>query len=438
MQLMQTWIQAAPKLELALTQGIIAMGMVHAGEGEGFKDLVGSDFESYKSSPDNVREGIAIAAGLEAFPEPARVLEAALRDERPNVNFGGALGTIQWILDNGVFPAEDFQALIQKMIMSEYFDGSSLALLAYGLQLWNASDAQAALPFIEQAITIDEPYEKRVAAVLASVLAHVTFPDKYRAMQDFRKYLDAGGWAIMATGPALALMLISDRIPITMAEFEASPFFLPSPDQDIYCMNAFLLAITILASNGANDIRDFVLQAFSECGPQEMARLPDVACVFQACQGVLATVADNPREYFLRLLREEFGPVLENPGTDFDATRAKMGAALGIGLALYFARVQAGGASQNQSRDLQIATVDGITEELLTEVTRLLSFVLDGPASEAAIVALVAGAADLEFFRKFLLIYAAYQISLGDYTYYKILLIILAVFLIVHAKFAGK
>lgn len=387
------------------TLAAIGLGFIHSSK----------DFLDYYSARPSIKEAIAISAGLGSISQPEKIIDEAMQDQAPNVNFGAAVGAGLYMLETGNLPGKQTEKRLENLIESEYYDVAAAALISYGLRPLDEAQAKQSIRNVERFIDFKVGFQKRVSAILSSLLMSTNLTNKIKAMENFHKYLEAGSWAIMTVYACYSLLLSSEREPISEDKFKSYPFMM-LPPRTIYDFNGFTLSFAFLICNAAKDLKSFLFETFNEGLAQATRQFADSKFVYDACKGLIAPFAENPKEEILKLLKEDFSAILENDSEDWDTVRLKIGATLGIGLGVFSARMKA-----------------GIDDEILQTAYPLLEKAIQNKAilvQKAAVISLLATIARPDMFKKFLLIYSFYELDLGDYTYFNVMLLILAIYFI--------
>lgn len=396
-----------------------AIGLGFAHSSEIMKKKEKEDFSNFATAQDFIKEATAISAGLGSIPEPQEIIYMTIQDKALNVNFGACVGYALYLLKTGNV-LDNLNKHLEQLIGSTYYDVASVALICYGLRPLNEKESKESIKKVEKFINANEDYEKRIAAIISSSLMSINLADKIKAMTNSHKYLREGSWAIMATYPTYAWLLLSEKEPLTPEKFDNYPINVLPPEM-IYDYNGIILLSAFLFSIADEEMKKIIINEIIGNLSNEIQQFGDTKFVYLATKGLIAQFTENPKEEFLKLLNDEFSPILENEADDWDQDRLKLGATLGIGFGIFMSRI-----------------LSGIDDELLEVAYPLLEKALvckNGTVQKAAIMSLLAITTKPEIYLKYLLISSFYELDQADYTYYKIAYLIIVIYFILFNKF---
>ncbi|NVM03065.1 MAG: hypothetical protein HWN67_12055 [Candidatus Helarchaeota archaeon] len=423
------------KDELLSVFATIGLGFIFSSK---FKEII--DVKKYGLEYDSAKrtnqEAIAIIAGLGSLSNSEQIINKAMSQKGDEYNWGATVGACLYMLETGKVPYKEITKDLDELINHDYYDVASNALICYGFTPLDESQAQRSIEKVEPIIDFEQPYEKRIASILSSTLMSANLTDEVQAMKNSHKYSDAGLWAVLAMYACYPLYVIPKKENLTDEEFSNYPFVANLPPESIYEEIGLDLGVSMLSSIAAEDLKDFIFRNHSEIVEPHDEGPADTNFAYLANKGLITPFKENPKEEFIKLLKEEYSPILEalhQPkekvdkesapviDTSWNLSRLKIGATLGIGWGIYTLRKLSKSDDEILELAFQLLEKAIQSNEILVQTT--------------AIISMLAIAAKSDMFRKFLLVHSLFEFEYSDYTYFKVVYLIHTIYLILCNKF---
>ncbi len=423
------------KDELLSVFATIGLGFIFSSSFKEIIDLKKYDME-YDSAKKNIQEAIAIIAGLGSLSQSEQIIKKALSQKGEEYNWGATVGACLYMLETGKVPYKEITKDLDELIDHEYYDVASNALICYGFTPQDENQVKSSIKKVEPIIEFEQPYEKRIASILANTLMSANLSDEAQAMENSHKYSDAGLWAVLAMYACYPLYIIPKKDKLTDEEFSNYPFAAKIPPESIYEEIGLELSVSLLISIAAEDLKGFIYSNQAGVIKPYGGGSADINFASLSNKGIVIPFKENPKEEFIKMLKEEYSPIIESKyqtneekdseeasiiDTSWNLTRLKIGATLGIGWGIYTLRM-----------------LSRIDDEILELAFQLLEKAIQSKeilVQTTAIISMLAITAKPDMFRKFLLVHSLFEFEYSDYTYFKVVYLIYTIYFILCNKF---
>ncbi|MFX1450500.1 MAG: hypothetical protein ACFFCM_06645, partial [Promethearchaeota archaeon] len=243
------------KDELLGTFATIGLGFIYSSKSKETA-LEKKDFFDYDSAKKSIQEAIAIIAGLGALSEPKKMIKKALSQKEDEFNWGATVGACLYMLETGNVPYKEIAKDLEELLDHENYDVASNTLISYGFRPLNEQQANDSIKKVEPIIDFEQPYEKRISAILSITSMSANLKDEVQAIKNSHKFADAGSWAILATYACYPLYVLPKLETLNSEKFSNYPFVANLPPETIYESIGLNLGFSLLINIAADDLKD--------------------------------------------------------------------------------------------------------------------------------------------------------------------------------------
>nr|MDO8110439.1 hypothetical protein [Candidatus Sigynarchaeota archaeon] len=429
--------------------------------GLSFLEKVNND--DFAALPHPFKESAVITECMAASTKAESLVEAALASDEGNVIFGGVVGACLHAIHPSPGSSSRFSPALEKLMGEEIPDTAVAGSFAYALLHRMDPDIEGPLGKTEAQIKWGKDADIRVGNVLANVILTSHMTDRTAMLTRFTNYADAGDFARFALFAAYGLTTLVEGAPVSAKMFKDRPY-LTGDLETVYHFIGMMFAFAFFSINSQEDFRAWCLKQIDDL-EKDMDQDKETKFVHLICRGIMANKLDAPAAAFARLLKETYAAQFDTrkitPGTSTTKMLSsriaydpqtdgrfysdaggeffpQVGALLGIALGIFTARAMPPSSKGKIPKKEEIWSASGLPEPISSAASTVIARGLDVKMTDvqcAAMMALLAAHADTGLFRKVLVLWTMYEVSVGDIPYFRAVSVVLATYGLVLGDF---